>query len=139
MDIDTRTGQNEIDADSIITLPNGMPGFENLTQYKLFHEEGKPTVFWLQSSEDPDIQFSVVDPGLLNVAYELTLSDDDLHLLKLEAPEDLSVLVTLARDTDQADNIHANFMTPILINTRERLGMQKAINRVESRVLIRAE
>jgi flagellar assembly factor FliW len=139
MDIDTRSAHSEIDANSTITLPKGMAGFENLTRFQLFHEEGKPTVFWLQSAEDPDIQFSVVDPSLLNVAYELTLSDDDLALLKLDSPEDLSILVTLAKDPDQAENLHANFMSPLLINTRERLGLQKAINRIESQVLIRAE
>lgn len=139
MDIDTRSGQHDIDPDSIITLPNGMAGFEGLTQFKLFHEEGKPTIFWLQSVEDQDIRFSVTDPALLNVAYELALSDEESALIKLDSPDDLGILVTLARDQNQADNIYANFMAPILINTRERLGMQKSLNRIESRVLISAD
>jgi len=138
MEIVTQFGTQDVDPDTLITFTAGMPGFENLTRFKLFHEEGKSTVFWLQAVDDPDVQFAIADPAMFNVTYEITLSDDEVATLQLASAEDLTVLVTLAKPLEQAAGIHANFMGPILINMRERLGMQKLLNQVESSVLIRA-
>lgn len=138
MEIVTQFGTQDVDPDSLITFAAGLPGFENLTRFKLFHEEGKSSVYWLQSVDDPEVQFAIADPATFNVSYEITLSDDELATLQLAAPEDLLVLVTLAKQPEQTAGIHANFMGPILINVRERQGMQKLLNQVESSVLIRA-
>ena len=138
MEINTQFGKQEINPESIITLPQGMAGFADLTQYKLFHEEGKPTVFWLQSTADPEVRFSVTDPARLNVAYEVSLTDEEEALLQLDNPEDLALLVTLAKDDAEGGNIHANLLGPILINMEKRLGLQKVLNDVESTVIVRA-
>lgn len=138
MEINTEFGRQEIDPESIITLPHGMTGFADLTEYKLFHEEGRPTVFWLQSTVDPAVRFPVTDPNLLNVAYEITLSDEEEALLQLDSPADLAILVTLARGQEEGAGIHANLLGPILINTETRIGLQKPLNHVESAVVIRA-
>ena len=41
-----------IDPESVFTFPDGIAGFEDCKRFKLFHEEGKATVFWLQSLDD---------------------------------------------------------------------------------------
>lgn len=138
MDINSQAGQQDIDHDTVITLPGGMLGFEDLTRFKLYHEEGKPTVFWLQSLDDPQIRFSVADPALFNVAYQISLSDEDLAQIGLENAADLAMLVTVAKTPEQAGGLQANFMAPVLINTEARLGIQKPLNQVESQVVIRA-
>lgn len=138
MEINTQFGKQEINPDTIITLPQGMAGFADLTQYKLFHEEGKPTVFWLQSTAEPDIRFPVTDPALMNVSYEIELSDDESALLQLDSPDDLALLVTLAKDDRKGGELHANLLGPIMINLEKRIGLQKALNNVESNVTIRA-
>lgn len=138
MEVSTRFGKQEIDPDTLITFPNGMAGFTDLTRYKLFHEAGKPSVFWLQSLDDPAIQFSVTSPASFNVDYQITLSDDELQKLEAGENDEIQVLVTVARGEDGSDELHANFMGPILINTRSRIGMQKTLNQVESRVIITA-
>ena len=138
MEINTEFGTQEIDPESVITLPRGMAGFDDLTDYKLFHEEGKPTVFWLQSTADPGVRFPVTDPALLNVAYEVMLSDDEEALLQVTDPQDLAILVTLAKGEAEGKGIHANLLGPIFINMRTRIGLQKLLNNVESAVVIRA-
>jgi flagellar assembly factor FliW len=138
MEINSPLGSHIVDPDTLITLPAGMLGFPELTRFKLFHEEGKPTVFWLQSVDDADIRFAVTDPERLGVDYELTLSDEDIAGLQMSDASDLAVLVTLARDEPSEGGIHANLLAPILINTAQRIGLQKSLNTVQSRVLIRA-
>lgn len=139
MEVTTQFGKQDIDPDTVITLPNGMAGFERLTHFKLFHEADKPSVFWLQSIDDPAVQFSVTSPATFNVDYQITLSDDELELLEAQGDDEIHVLVTVARDEGDSTELHANFMGPILINTRSRVGLQKTLNQMESRVVITAD
>lgn len=138
MEINTRFGTQEVDPASLIRFPGGLAGFEHLTEFKLFHEDGKPSVFFLQSVEEPQVQFPVVNPDAYQVSYECLLTDEEEKTLQLEDPGDIAVLVTLAQGGDKDTGIHANFMGPILLNTRKRIGIQKQLNQVTGSVVIRA-
>ena len=140
-------GEQEVDPDTVITFPNGLPGFEKNTRYKLFNEEGKPTVFWLQSLDDSSIMFSAAQPESFNVAYELILSDEEVAQLEVEDPDRVTVLLLLARPNDSKgedetvlaeSGIRANLNGPLLINVDKRLAMQKVLQNVERITLIRS-
>jgi len=140
MQINTQFGLQEINPESIINFPDGLPGFEDLKQFKLFHEEGVETLFYMQSLDDAEVQLPLVDPDHFQVNYEISLSDDEMAKLQLDDPADATVLVTVAKTDDTADNgLHANFMGPIVINTKARTGLQKALNQIRGTVLIRAD
>ncbi len=139
LQINTRFGRQAIDPASIIHFPVGLAGFENLHTFKLFHEEGHASLFYLQALEDPEVQFPVVNPLSCQVAYEFVLSDEEVAQLQLDTPDDVAVLVTLARTEDDDHGIHAHFMGPILVNTRQRRAIQKPLNKITGRVVIRAE
>lgn len=139
MQINTRFGSQEIDPASVIHFPLGLAGFENLHRFKLFHEDGRPALFYLQSLDDPDIQLPVVNPHSFQVAYECVLSDDEADALQIDDTADVAVLVTLAQAGDHDHGIHANFMGPIILNTAKRIGLQKHLNQVSGSVVIRAE
>lgn len=139
MEIDTKFGTQEIDADSVITFPKGMLGFTGLKQYKLFHEEDKPNLFWLQAVDDAEVSFPVSLPASFNVDYQLTLSDEDLALLQLEDSADITILLTVSRQPDMDGPAQANFMGPVIINTRSRIGLQKTLTQMQRHVVITAE
>jgi flagellar assembly factor FliW len=140
MQINTRFGLQDIDPESVIHFPEGLPGFEDLKQFKLFHEEGAQTLFYMQSVDDAGVQLPLVDPDHFQVNYEITLTDEELTKLQLDDPNDATVLVTVSKSDDMDDGgLHANFMGPIVINTRTRTGLQKALNQVRGTVLIRAD
>lgn len=142
MQIDTRFGLQEIDPDSILNFPGGLPGFEDLRHYKLFHEEGTHTLLYLQSVEDPGVQFPLVDPDHFQVNYEITLNDEELSQLQLEDPSEAVILVTVSRadDSEGAEGgLRANFMGPIILNTKARTGMQKSLNNISGSVVIKAD
>lgn len=127
----TQFGTQEVDPESILTFPNGMPGFEKCTRYKLFHEDKEqPVVHWLQSIDRPDVAFSLVDPALFGLNYEFVLSDEEEQLLKMEKVDDIAVFLIAYKqqpDADSKANINANINGPIVLNTRTRLGMQKVL------------
>ena len=139
MEINTRFGTQAIDPTSIIDFPQGLAGFEDLHRFKLFHETERPTVYFLQSIDDPDIQFTVVNPDSFQVAYECVLSNEEATILQLEDGSEVAVLVTLAQSGSKDGGIHANFMGPIMLNTSKRIGLQKNLNQISGSVVIRAE
>ena len=100
MHVDTRYGTLEIDPDTLLSFPSGLPGFENLTRFTLLHEEGKSTVFWLQSVDDTDVQFSVTNPNNFKVNYQITLQDDEAEMLELTDDSETIVLLILSRDME---------------------------------------
>ncbi len=146
MKVNTSFGEQDVAPEEILTFPQGLPGFDELTRFKLFHEEGKLSLFWLQSLEDPSVQFPTTDPALLKVQYQITLSDEEIALLELEDPEDIALLVLLYRGApekeappSESDRLNANFLGPIILNTKTRIGVQKVLNQIEDFVTIRAE
>ena len=144
MKIETRASSPEMSADTVLVFPRGLPGFEPMTRYRLFHEQENPTLLWMESEVDPGLQFSVTDPALLKVQYEIKLTDEECALLQLEDPADLAVLVMLYKDESLTDappgsDIRANFLGPLVINAKSRLGMQKVLTQVYDFVTIRAE
>lgn len=139
----THFGLHEIDPDSILTFPEGISGFENLTRYKLFHEEkDQPIVYWLQAIDDPDIAFSVVDPSLFGLFYEFDLTDEEIALIQAENPQDICVMLIMYKqsaDTATSDNIRANINGPIIINGKTRRGFQKVLVQLQANITLKGE
>lgn len=140
-------GEQDIDPDTVITFPKGIPGFEENTQYKLFNEADKPSIFWLQSLDDPAIAFSAALPETFGFAYEVSLSDEEVAQIEAEDPARITVLLLLSRPNDEkseddatlaASGIRANINGPLLLNVDKRLAMQKVLQKTEQITLIRS-
>ena len=125
-------GSVEVSPEKIITFPQGLVGFESSTRYMLAHEstDDQPSSFTLQSLDDSELAFQIVDPTTLGFHYELELSEAENVLLGSPAPEDVLVMQVLSK-TEEGGNkgINPNLRAPLLINTKERIGMQKVMER----------
>ena len=137
----TAFGTLEINPDEVLTFPQGLPGFEDCKRFKLFHEEKEtPVVHWLQSLDRPDVTFSVIDPVLFGLNYEITLNDAETALLSADNIADIAVMLIAykpqANVAAQA-SINANINGPIILNTRTRVGMQKVLVVVDAGVTLR--
>jgi len=133
-------GEQVIDPNSIINFPNGIPGFEDQTRFKLFHQENNPIIFWLQSLDDELLTFSVASPALFNINYNLTLSDKEEQILALDNAEDIVVLILLHKDEDsqspQQPTIKGSIKAPLIINSAKRIGLQKVLSNVEQSITL---
>ncbi len=137
MKIDSpRLGLVEVDSGKIIEFPGGIPGFEHCTRFALFHQEGRePAVYMLQSLDDPEVTLPIADPARLGFRYELTLGDDEVRALRLGSEADAAVAVVLRRNDDA--KLSANLTAPLVINLRERRGLQQIIARMGCEVTLR--
>jgi flagellar assembly factor FliW len=138
-------GTAEIADDLIIEFPEGLPGFEHCRRFALVHEEGRdPDVFLMQSADDPEVGFSLTAPARLGVNLEFVLTDAETDLIQLENAEDLAVAVIVRAQEGAAAGpasagLSANFMAPIVINTRTRRGLQKVIGRMGCDITLRQQ
>jgi flagellar assembly factor FliW len=124
--LNTRFGEIEIDPETVLTFPQGMPGFEDCTRYKLLHEEQpNPRVRWLQSLDDADLSFSLVQVEHLGLSYEVSLSDEECALIELEQAEDAVLLLLLSRPFEEGQAISANTQAPVVLNIKSRKALQK--------------
>lgn len=127
-----------VNPEAVFTFPQGLLGFEDCKRFTLFHEEGKPTVFWLQSLDDPELAFSVVEPESIDVRYEIELSEEDAALIDMKEPSEAVVVVILYRQEADGGKIAANTCSPLVLNTRSRIGMQKVLREFHPTLLYRA-
>lgn len=128
----------EIDPNTLIEFPNGLPGFEDCRHFKLLHSGDNPAIFWLQSIDDPLVVFSLTDPESLLIFYDMALSDEELSTLQVEADDELQVAVFLARQEENnitvKSTIQANYKSPIIINVSKRIALQKPLHNSESSI-----
>jgi flagellar assembly factor FliW len=124
--LNTRFGEIEIDPETVLTFPRGLLGFEDCTRYKLLHEEQpNPRVRWLQSLDDVDLSFSLVQVEHLGLSYEVSLSDEECALIELEQAEDAVLLLLLSRPFEEGQGISANTQAPVVLNLKSRKALQK--------------
>lgn len=129
-----RFGSLQIEPGKVIEFPHGLAGFEDNQRFSLFHPEGEssPKYFILQSLDDAAIAFQITDPAQLGFSYEIELNDEETALLKLSDPGEISVAVIVWRDEDTNDKtLRASLKAPLLINTRERRGLQHVFTKLD--------
>jgi len=145
MEIKTRFfGNQTIDPDSIITFPKGIPGFDDLTHYKLFHQEGSDKIFWLQSVDDERLSFSVTQPGHFKINYRFVLTDDEQATLQADETSELVFLILLHQEEsetppDRQPTVKGSINSPLVINTKSRIGIQKNLRKVEQSIVLSEE
>ena len=127
-----------VDPETLFAFPGGIAGFEDCKRFKLFHEEGKATVFWLQSVDDTEVMFPIVAPEALDIEYQIELTDDDCALIGLHGTDEVAVVVIVYRNEAEGGKIAANTRSPVILNLNSRKGMQKVLKDVHPTLLYRA-
>ncbi len=121
MKIDTKFfGEIVIDESSIIKFQGGIPGFEALEGYTLLDLEGKK-FRCLQSIDDKEICFLVINPWDYFKEYEISLSDSETNELEIKDQKQVLVFNIL---TVHGSNITTNLSAPIIINVLNNKGKQ---------------
>lgn len=130
-------GEQTIDPSTIISFPNGIPGFEDQTRFKLFHQEGDtPLVFWLQSLDDESLALSVAQSASFNINYNFVLNDAEEAILGLEDIADALILIILHKDESGQPAIKGAINSPLVINSEKRIGLQKVLVNVEQNIIL---
>jgi len=120
----TRFGAIDVAEDLIITLPEGIIGFEDCTRFVVLHVDDKSPFRWLQSLDDGAVAFPVIEPWNFKADYSPSISDSDAGRLGLTAdsPKLVFAIVTVPRKNPRS--MTANLLGPLVINPITRQGKQ---------------
>ncbi|MCH5205535.1 MAG: flagellar assembly protein FliW [Oscillospiraceae bacterium] len=117
-------GEIEIDDSTIISIPNGILGFEDTKRYTLLSPLGEDTFpMWLQSVDGTSPCFVVYDPMLIYSDYRFEITDEEQALLKIDENTPYRCLaVAIVPDDYRKTTI--NLRCPIVINTKDSIAAQ---------------
>jgi flagellar assembly factor FliW len=130
----TRFGTLDIDPSKTLTFSDGLPGFEDHHLFTLVPhhnaDTGKGSPFvWLQSLEDSNLAFLLMEPHQIFPDYAPRIPRADLESLTLSdeaVTPRLYALLTIPNG--DPCGITANLMAPVLINGRDRVAKQVVLN-----------
>ncbi len=120
-------GTIDIADDKIITMEKGMIGFPELNHFALIFDEEKgqkqTSILWLQSMDDADIAFPVMDPHAVKEDYNPNVSEEIVAPLGELTPENTYLLVTVTVPK-KVEDFSVNLKAPIVVNMDNRKGVQ---------------
>jgi len=121
-------GEIDIAEDKVYNFPEGIPGFEKEKKFIIiFHEDENSPFQWLQSVNNTDLAFVTIDPYSVIPDYEVEVSDDEVKILDIQDIADVTLLsiVVVPEDFNQ---ISANLLAPIILNTKNHKAKQVTMN-----------
>ncbi|MCL2165240.1 MAG: flagellar assembly protein FliW [Oscillospiraceae bacterium] len=125
MEIVTRDyGVININQELIIRFDEGILGFEMYKNYILLDDSNGESPFrCLQSMEESDLAFILMDPFAVDPEYEITLGEDIVETLMIESSDDVLVLAVVVVPED-IKKTSINLKAPLVFNVKLRKGAQ---------------
>lgn len=119
----SRFGTVELMEDDIIEFSEGLLGFNDIRKFVLLDDPDDEIFAWLQSCENADIAFPVLEPELFADNYRINLSKNDLASLGLTTMDGTRAftIITIPEDATQ---MTANLKAPIVINVKKKQARQ---------------
>lgn len=123
----SRFGELDVPRDKIIHMPLGILGFQDSFNYFILdHAEDSPFK-WLQSADEPDLAFVIIDPYLFKGDYNIEVVSEDLAPIQTGDVDEIVVAVLVSIHGDPR-LMTANLLAPLLVNYKKMLGMQIVLN-----------
>ncbi|MCL2851476.1 MAG: flagellar assembly protein FliW [Defluviitaleaceae bacterium] len=149
MKLNTRHfGEINIDESKIVVFEEGLPGFEDLTRFALFHDESEArnpedsdaqeisaggVFLWLQSIDDGETAFVLLNTFLFMPNYNPNLEEGALDSIGECDPDDL-IIRNIAVIPDKLENMTVNLCAPVVINAATLKGKQVMVTNKEYHV-----
>lgn len=125
-----RFGQLSVGDDETILIPQGILGFPEYRKFCLVDPGDETLILWLQSMENTDIAFPLLEPKLFKPEYAARLSAAELRELKLENINQSAVFAILTIPED-VTRMTANLKAPLVINLKEQVAKQVVLQENE--------
>ena len=124
----TRFGELTVDPDAVLTFTQPVIGFPEHRRYVLLDGPEGSSLFWLQSTEQGDLAFLLMNPRDVAKDYRVQMDQHELTELAVSSADELEVFTLLVVPDDRS-KIRTNLKAPVLINRKHRLGKQTVLER----------
>ena len=129
----TRFGSLTFKEEDLLCFDEGLMGFPMSTRYLLFPYAENSTFFWLQSIDEPEIAFIVINPFEFFSNLDFTISDEDAQSLDLVRKEDVEVFSLVNVPDGEPEAARTNLAGPVIVNAINRRGKQILVKEYSSR------
>lgn len=119
---------------NIITFREGLPGLPELRKFTLVALQDSFLFYFLQSLENENICFILIDPFALFPEYEFDLPAVEIKRIDSSSSENLAFFC-IVNASEGFKNATVNLLAPIIVNTVNKLARQVVLN--DSRYLVR--
>jgi len=124
-----RFGEVEVAEDKVVHFADGIPAFEDEHEFVIVpYDEESPYVF-LQSLTTPDLAFLMTVPFVFFPDYAFELDDENQGKLNLYKQEDMLIYTLITVNGGQVQDMTANLMAPVVINTVNMQARQIVLDR----------
>ena len=115
-------GEKEIEERQVVSFPHGLFGFQDLHRFALM-DAPQPPFYWLQSLDQVQIAFVLIDPLFFRPDYNPDVDPVELAEIGIHEGDDALVftIVTIPQDSRR---MTANLQGPLIINRGTREGRQ---------------
>ena len=114
---------------SEIEFPAGLPGFENCRWFLPLDDTARNPLLFLQSLEQPGLCFIMLPVLAIDPTYQLTLTEEDLSALALDATRQPVIgqgVLCFAVVAFGADGVPtANLLAPVVISLKNGKAVQQ--------------
>ncbi len=124
-------GKIKIDESQILTFPAGLFGFEAYSRFALVEEDSESVFKWLQSLDEVELAFILIQPELFMPDYKPIIPRSELQTIGLTSVDESLKMVIVSIPDNDVSLMTANLQGPIIINRTTHVGRQ-FISRDES-------
>jgi len=118
-----RFGKLEIREEDVIVIPEGLLGFAQCRRYILLEDPSQAPFQWLQSLDNTDLSFALVDPLVIKPDYQIQVPKEEVECLGIDDPQKARVFVMVVVPKDLSE-VTANLRGPIVVNPENRRARQ---------------
>lgn len=121
-------GKIDVSDDALYNLNGTILAFEDYNEFYLVNMDEEGTFKILQSKNDKNICFILIDPFLVFKNYEPDVHDDDIRYLGIENKEDLYLLTIVSIPNSDFKTMSANLVAPIVFNIKNHKAKQCTVS-----------
>ena len=124
-------GEVEINENDVFTFEEGIPGFPKLKKYTIIrdHSDDYP-FYWMQSLDDSEICFIIMDVFNILPDYNPIVNDDELKYIGNVEGNNL-LIYNIVVIPECVSKMSVNLKAPIVINLDTKKGRQIIVNNDE--------
>ncbi len=116
--------------EDIIDFPEGVYAFENSKRFVVLDTNSNAGIMQLQSVQAQTPRFIILDPFMFLEDYAPIVPEEAMKKLKADSLEQLNFFV-IAVIPENIGLTTVNLKSPVVINFKERLGMQVMLDNPE--------
>ncbi|MEI0478194.1 flagellar assembly protein FliW [Brachyspira pulli] len=121
-------GKIEVSDDSLYHLNGTILAFEDYDEFYLVNMDEEGTFKILQSKDNKNVCFILIDPFLVFKNYEPDVHDDDIKYLGIENKEDLYLLTIVSIPNNDLKTMSANLVAPVVFNIKNHKAKQCTVS-----------